>query len=312
MTRDDHVLVLGGTGVDTIVHVPELPLPFADSYPVPAIQARAGQTGDGVAIGLRALGFRVSLIDTIGDDPEGTLVRSLHARYGVALTGIHTTAGTKRAVNLVDPGGRRLSLYDVSRRHESDRLPIDLVTEVAQQAGHVHVSITHPCQHALPALRGAGLSISTDLHNWDGVNPWHEPFAYQCDIVFVSTTALTDVEETMRKIITNGRAHSVIATAGADGAYLLERNSHGVRHFPAAQPPAPAVDSNGAGDAFAAAFLSGHLHGEPVETCMRYGAIAGAHACTVPSAETNPIDTEGLQRAAEHRGRPRGVPATAV
>jgi sugar/nucleoside kinase (ribokinase family) len=303
VTRDDHVLVLGGTGVDTIVHVPELPLPFADSYPVPAIQARAGQTGDGVAIGLRALGFRVSLIDTIGDDPEGNLVRALHARYGVVFTGIHTTAGTKRAVNLVDPNGRRLSLYDISRHHESDRLPADLVTDVAHKAGHVHVSITHPCQHALPALLDAGVSISTDLHNWDGVNPWHEPFAYRSDIVFVSTTALIDVEATMRQIITNGRAHSVIATAGADGAYLLERKSHGVRQFPAAQPSAPAVDSNGAGDAFAAAFLFGHLHGESVETQMRYGAIAGAHACTIPSAETNPIDTGGLQLAARYRSR---------
>lgn len=303
MTRDDHVLVLGGTGVDTIVHVPELPLPFADSYPVPAIQARAGQTGDGVAIGLRALGFRVSLIDTIGDDPEGNLVRDLHARYGVVFTGIHTTAGTKRAVNLVDPNGRRLSLYDVSRHHESDRLPADLVTDVAHQAGHVHISITHPCQHSLPALLDAGVSISTDLHNWDGVNPWHAPFAYQSDIVFVSTTALIDIEATMRQIITNGRAHSVIATAGADGAYLLERKSHGIRQFPAAQPPAPAVDSNGAGDAFAAAFLFGHLHGEQVETQMRYGAIAGAQACTVPSAEMNPIDTGGLQQAAKYRGR---------
>lgn len=299
MTRDDHVLVLGGTGVDTIVHVPGLPLPFADSYPVPAIQARAGQTGDGVAIGLRALGFRVSLIDMIGDDPEGDLVRALHARYGVVFTGIRTTAGTKRAVNLVDTNGLRLSLYDVSRHHESDRLPAGLVTDVAHQARHVHVSITHPCQHALSALIDAGVSISTDLHNWDGVNPWHEPFAYQSDIVFVSTTALTDIGATMRQILTNGRAHIVVATAGADGAYLLERNSQRIRQFPAAQLPAPAVDSNGAGDAFAAAFLSSHLRGEPVETHMRYGAIAGAHACTIPSAETNPIDIEGLQRTAK-------------
>lgn len=39
-----------GTGVDTSVHIPELPLPFADSYPALAIQARAGRTGDGVAV----------------------------------------------------------------------------------------------------------------------------------------------------------------------------------------------------------------------------------------------------------------------
>ena len=106
------VLVLGGAGVDTIVYVPELPLPFADSHLVPAIETRAGQTGDGVALGLTALGLRTHHLDVLGDDPEGELVRALHERHGVALITVPTAAGTKRAVNLVDPQGRRLSLYD--------------------------------------------------------------------------------------------------------------------------------------------------------------------------------------------------------
>jgi hypothetical protein len=37
------VLVLGGAGVDTVVYVP-LPLPFADSYMVPAIETRSLST----------------------------------------------------------------------------------------------------------------------------------------------------------------------------------------------------------------------------------------------------------------------------
>lgn len=51
------VLVLGGSGVDTIVYVPELPLPYADSYMIrPGIETRAGQTGDFVALGLSSWG----------------------------------------------------------------------------------------------------------------------------------------------------------------------------------------------------------------------------------------------------------------
>lgn len=82
MTQID-VLVLGGAGVDTIVRVPELPLPYADSYMVPAITTRAGQTGDGVALALAALGHRVHHLDVLGDDPEGDLVRALHTETGV-------------------------------------------------------------------------------------------------------------------------------------------------------------------------------------------------------------------------------------
>jgi len=46
-------------------------------------------------------------------------------------------------------------------------------------------------------------------------------------------------------------------------------------------PSAPVVDSNGAGDAFVSGFLSGHLAGDSIETCMVRGLRAGAFACTI-------------------------------
>lgn len=298
MSREIDVLVLGGAGVDIIVYVPELPLPYADSYMIDGgIRPRAGQTGDFVAVGLGALGLRTHHVDFLGDDPEGDLVRALHRERGIALTAIPQPAGTKRAVNLVGPDGRRLSLYDTSRAHADDRFPEDTLRTLAGASRHAHVSITHPCTHALPVLREAGLTLSTDLHNWDGENPYHEPFAYTADVVFLSAAALTAPERTMRRIAERGRAEVVVATAGAEGAYLLTDGK--VTHVPPVAPPAPVVDSNGAGDAFAAAFLYGRLAGEPPHRCAVYGAVAGAHACTVPSTETAPIDvTELLRRTA--------------
>jgi sugar/nucleoside kinase (ribokinase family) len=41
------------------------------------------------------------------------------------------------------------------------------------------------------------------------------------------------------------------------------------------------VDSNGAGDAFVAGFMSGVLRGAAAEECMRRGLAAGVFACTV-------------------------------
>ena len=292
MTTRYDVLVLGGAGVDTIVYVPELPLPYADSYPVPAIEARAGQTGDGVALGVHALGLRTHHVDVLGEDTEGALVLDLHARYGVPFTAVRTAAGTKRAVNLVSPDGRRLSLYDGSRGAAEDRLPSDLVATLAAASRHVHVSITHPCAQALPLLGDA--SVSTDLHNWDGQNPYHEPFARRADIVFLSAVALSDVEGTMRGILERGRAHTVVATAGALGAQVMLRDDPVPRHVPAAPAPGPVVDSNGAGDAFVSGYLFGFLAGESAPTSARYGAVAGAHACTVPATAVDPIDLRTL------------------
>ncbi|MFE4579160.1 PfkB family carbohydrate kinase, partial [Streptomyces chartreusis] len=243
MSRDIDVLVLGGAGVDTIVYVPELPLPYADSYMIDSgIRTRAGQTGDFVALGLTALGLRVHHLDMLGDDPEGDLVRALHREKGIALTAIPQPAGTKRAVNLVSPDGRRLSLYDTSRGHADDRLPEATVTALAGASRHVHVAITQPCAHALPLLRESGATLSTDLHDWDGENPYHEAFAQAADVVFLSAASLTDPERTMRRIADRGRAEVVVATAGAKGAYVLADDE--LTRLPAATPPAPVVDSN--------------------------------------------------------------------
>jgi sugar/nucleoside kinase (ribokinase family) len=300
------VLVLGGAGVDTVVYVPQLPLPFADSYAVPAIQTRAGQTGDGVALGVHALGLRAHHIDMVGEDPEGVLVRELHARRGVAFTAVPTAAGTKRAVNLVSPDGRRLSLYDASRGADGDRLPADELSALTRASRHVHVSITHPCQAALPLLGDA--SVSTDLHDWDGQNPYHTPFAHRADIVFLSAAALIDVAGTMLRILAEGRAHTVVATAGSAGAHLLVRGDPApgaevVRHVPVAPLPGLAIDSNGAGDAFVSGYLFGFLTGEPEWASARLGAVAGAHACTVPATAVDPIDRATL-RSRAHRADP--------
>ncbi|MEH0407097.1 adenosine kinase [[Kitasatospora] papulosa] len=293
MHQQTDVLVVGGAGVDTVVHVPELPLPYADSYMIrPGIETRAGQSGDFVALGLHALGLRTHHLDMIGDDHEGDLVRALHRDLGIPLTEAHQASGTKRAVNLVAPDGRRLSLYDASRGDDAGRFDETAVRRLAAATRHAHVVITQPCALTLPVLREAGVTISTDLHDWDGVDGYHETFALQADIVFLSTTALTDPERTMRDIAGRGRARIVVATAGADGSYLLHDDE--LTHTPAATPPAPVVDSNGAGDAFASGFLLGLLSGEHPLRCALHGTVAGAYACTVPSTGTAAIGREEL------------------
>ncbi|MEV5971337.1 PfkB family carbohydrate kinase [Streptomyces sp. NPDC051921] len=293
---DIDVLVLGGAGVDTIVYVPELPLPYADSHMIrPGIETRAGQTGDFVALGLHRLGLRTHHLDMIGADPEGDLVRAFHRDQGIPLTEVRQPAGTKRAVNLVGPDGRRLSLYDATRGHDDDRLPARAVKALAARSGHAHVSLTQPCVHTLPALRESGVTISTDLHDWDGRAAYHEPFALAADLVFLSTTALDDPERTLRDIAARGRASAVVGTSGAAGAHLLTGPDAELVHIPAVAPPAPVVDSNGAGDAFVAGFVYAWLSGAPVRTCALYGAVAGAYACTVPSTRADAIGRAALQ-----------------
>ncbi|WP_285707886.1 PfkB family carbohydrate kinase [Microtetraspora sp. NBRC 16547] len=287
------VVVLGGTGVDTTVYVPELPLAYQDTYHVPPVIDRIGNTGSGVALGCHALGLRVTLIDLIGEDPQGRLVRDHLAGRGVRLVWARSEAGTTRSVLLVGPDGRRLSLHD-PRSVPGARLPRELYLPALRTARHVHVSITDFCRHVYPDIPD-GVTISTDLHDWDGVNPYHADFAYASDLVFLSATALGGRrEEVMRDIAARGRASLVVCTAGAGGCHVLDAGRGDTRHFPAQPLPGPVADSNGAGDAFVSGVLYGRLRGLPLEECVMLGGIAGAHACTSTGTHEDPIALDAL------------------
>jgi len=71
-------------------------------------------------------------------------------------------------------------------------------------------------------------------------------------------------------------ARWAICTLGARGAVALGRDEGWVE-VPAV-PVGRVVDTNGAGDAFVAGALLGHLQGRPLAECLRLGAAAGALA----------------------------------
>lgn len=294
------ILVVGGAGIDTIVQVPDLRLPAVDSVHVPAIVDYVAHTGNGVAQGCHALGLRCKFIDFIGADVQGAAILQRYKDIKLDFSHLVEPSGTRRSVNLVDPQGRRLSLYD-GRHPEDLRMPDNFYLPYLGPARHAHFSIMSWVAHLYDDARACGTTVSTDLHDWDGVNPHHQVFALRSDLVFLSTAALGERrDEVMRSIVLEGRAQTVIAMAGADGAYLLERGSGNVRHFPCAGLDLPVVDTNGAGDSFVAAFLHAWLGGASIATAMRHGAIGGAfacahcgtHECFVTRAEIARLDQE--------------------
>jgi sugar/nucleoside kinase (ribokinase family) len=286
------VLVIAGAGVDITVRVDAHPVPYADSVAVPPIREHIGHPGNGVSLGCHALGLRVKFVDFIGDDPQGALIRDHLRDRGVDFSWLISPAGTTRSVNLVDRHGRRMSFFD-ARDVPGRRMPAEFVAPYLPAARHVHVSITDYARHFYPEIHRLGIPVSTDLHDWDGVNDHHRDFAYGSDIVFLSTVALGDrVEEVMRHILDRGRAQVVVATAGEHGGYV--RTADEAWSFRAA--PCGAVDSNGAGDAFVSGFLYGRLTGRPLAECVRFGAVAGAYACGTAGTHQSLITPEALHR----------------
>ncbi len=298
MTTD--VLVVGGAGVDTIVRVQELPVPFADSHVVPPIDMHVGHTGSGVALGCHRLGLATRFVDVIGDDHEGRLVLDRFTAEGLAFDHALHESGTRRAVNLVDDLGRRMSFYDP--RHPYDLKPdAALWREPLEDARHVHASIMPWTVQALEDATAAGATTSTDLHDWDGHNPHHRPFAYAADVVFVSGSRLDGVEgDVVADVLDRGRARLVVVMDGAAGSRVHVREG-GAFDVAAVQIEGrPVVDTNGAGDSYVAAFLHTWLRGGDARAAAKAGAVAGAWACGTAGTHTSFIDAEELSRQLAH------------
>jgi acarbose 7IV-phosphotransferase len=294
MDRYD-VYVIGGVGIDTIVRVPQLPLPDEDSIAVPPIASYVGHTGHGVVLGCHRLGLRSGLADVIGDDAEGARILRLYGELGLPLHVSTHPAGTRRSVNLVPPDGRRLSLYD-GRQPAGLTADPELWRPGLGAARHVHVSIMDFARHALADAVAAGVPTSTDLHDWDGHSAYHRDFAYRADLVFVSGSALTEpVSEVAERIFADGRAEAVVVMDGANGSHLLVRGQAPWHLAAASLENRPVVDSNGAGDAYVAAFLATRLAGGSWMDAAQAGGIAGAWACGSAGTHTDLITAGRLR-----------------
>ncbi|MBX7491748.1 adenosine kinase [Qipengyuania sp. 1NDW9] len=96
----------------------------------------------------------------------------------------------------------------------------------------------------------------------------------QIDILFVNEhelATLTGEEDFDTGLdMIKDKVPVLVATRSAKGAVAIQ---NGERAQVAAEPIAKVVDTTGAGDLFAAGFLTGHTRGKDLETCLKMGAI---------------------------------------
>ncbi|WP_188285918.1 carbohydrate kinase family protein [Streptomyces sp. CBMA29] len=291
---DYDVLVVGGTGVDTIVRVDDFAVPDSDSVGVPPIRDYVAHTGNGVALGFHALGLTTKFIDFLGDDAQGRMILERYASAGLDFSYLPAPAGTPRSVNLVDREGRRFSFYD-GRHPDGLRLPSAFYLPHLARARHVHISRSPLAQDVFADAARLGRTISTDLHAWDGEDASAHPWAYGADLVFLSAASAGEgIGAVMLRIAERGRASLVVATDGAAGCHVLARGDDRPRHFPAVAPERTVVDSNGAGDAFLTAFLHARFAGRDLEECVLAGSVSGAYACGSHGTHEEIIDAADL------------------
>jgi sugar/nucleoside kinase (ribokinase family) len=276
MDEMQRVLVLGGVSYDTAIYLDVLPTPAPQTIFSRGTHETVGSTGAGKALNLNRLGLPVTLHALIGDDPPGQAIRAYFARERLAFVYDLDLRGTERHVNLMDQDGRRISIFIATGTFEP-AIDRQRLTGLIAQSDVVALNIVNYCRSLIPVVQGEGRPIWCDIHDYDGINPYHQDFIDAADYLFMSADALPDYRSFMQSLHVAGK-QLVVCTRGKDGAIALLGDGRWI------ETPAllsyPLVDTNGAGDAFFAGVLYSHVSGYPIEICLRLGAIVGGLCIT--------------------------------
>lgn len=266
------LLIIGGTSVDTIVHLDALPSGVPQTLWPKEVYHSLGSTGAGKALNLAALGLPVLLHTVLGKDAEGDFIRRSFTEKSIELLVEETNEPTEQHVNLMDANGGRISIFT----HPPVEPAIVDWTPVRTAMASCELVVINILAYAKPALAMAqamNKPIWTDLHDYDGQNPYYQPFIDAAEVIQLSSDKLPDYRPFMQALIGAGK-RMVICTHGRDGASLI--NAKGEWFEQPVLPVTELRDSNGAGDAFFSGFLYGYLNQASEAECLRLGAACGA------------------------------------
>ncbi len=259
-----------------------------------------------VAVGLARLGHRTVFLGRVGSDALGDLVLRRLRAEGVDVSHVRRSASKPTGVIIRDSTCLRPAevAYYRTGAAGSELRPSDVPAEVVANARHLHVSgitaVLSPtaraaAEHAAAMSLAAGCEVSFDPNlrrRLSTVDTARDAFAglLACaTLIFASAdeaialAQTSDLEAAERWFLERG-ARLVVTKLGRGGA----RATDGQRSWACPAHNVPVVDPIGAGDAFAAGFLSSRYRQQDPGAALRSGAIAAALAMTTSA------DIDGL------------------
>ncbi|WP_435333661.1 carbohydrate kinase family protein [Haloarchaeobius sp. TZWWS8] len=281
------VLTAGHVNWDVTLRVDRLPEPDGESR-IHSQRSSGGGSAANVAVAIARLGVDSGLLGSVGDDQNGLLTRRELEASDVDTTGLEVVSNAETTVKylLVDEAGEVAVLGNDGANEAVT--PTDVDPEYVRSADHVHLTSQRPETAARIAeiAAEAGIRVSFD------------PGRRLADRDFSAALAAADI------VFLNDReARSVLedeyeSSTFADRVLVIKRGSNGaVVHTPSATYEHPGfgvdpVDTTGAGDAFAAGFVSAVLDSEDFERALERGNACGAITAAEEGARAAPTMAE--------------------
>jgi len=266
------VLIIGGASIDAIIYLDDFPQPIPQTIHQCEFKETLGSTGSGKALNLCRLGFDTHLHAVIGDDRFGEQVKAALVHPQLKVNYDFNRVGTERHTNLMTKTGQRISIF-TNPIEDEPLIDYDQFKPWIAESDIVMVNLSNYARNTLPICKALGKLIWTDLHDYDGSNPFHQDFIEYADYVFLSSDNLPNYREYMQKWVASGKKW-VVCTHGSAGATALD--AEGNWYEVAALTQYKLVDSNGAGDAFSAGFIYAFQQQKTMQECLHYATVAGA------------------------------------
>ena len=268
------VICAGHVNWDVTLHVDDLPGPDGEAQ-VRELQAGGGGSAANVACGLVGLDVETALLGSVGGDSNGTEARHELAAAGVDTTHVQTAPDRPTAVKYiaVDDDGE-VMVFGVPGANEA--FDAAGVPEAAlAPAEHLHLTGQAPATATRLAERAhaAGLTVSVDPGRQVEARDF-EPVLARADVVFLNDREARCVAD-VGGVVVRKRGREGAEVVGGDDRY-----TH--RGF-----AAEAVDTTGAGDAFAAGFIAASLDGADHEDALVVANACGALASEIRGARAD-------------------------
>jgi sugar/nucleoside kinase (ribokinase family) len=256
---------------------------LGEEHMVDAVEYTPGGLAN-VAVGVTRLGLTAAVWSPVGGDLSGRLLAGLMAGEGIDWMGPPTDISAVSAILPLD-GDR--AFVTVCPPFEIDTgavaaldpraVVIDLpAVGLAPPGPDVHAVVGDVDARALAGRIPPELAEARTLL----VNGPEARFL----------TGLEDVEEAAEELARH--CPRVVVTLGRDGA--LCAGPHGLASAPA--PEVPAVDTNGAGDLFTAAWVWADLAGAEAEEALRLAVAYASLSVRVPTTRAGALTLEAFRR----------------